>query len=222
MNGAVSDGTVALRVLGTAQAPGRRSAIETSRRCYIVGTASTIQSVGRDAKGSAEQNELYTRAVAEFGRMLERLPRGYEADPEKRRDLSQEIHFQLWRSLGSFDGRCSLKTWTLRVAHNTAASYVIRERRNNAKLISFEDIERIPEDPALPRDMDWEKALGDLYRLIFQLKPLDRQIIISYIEEMDAASIAEITGLTPANITMKIHRIKKILGRQFREEKSHA
>jgi RNA polymerase sigma-70 factor (ECF subfamily) len=51
---------------------------------------------------------------------------------------------------------------------------------------------------------------------------LDRQIIISYLEGMDGASIAEITGLRPANIAMKIHRIKKILAHRIREEQSHA
>src|SRR5258708_36213681 len=100
---------------------------------------------GAKSSGSPEQNELYTRAVAECGRMLDRLPAGYEANPDKRRDLRQEIHLQLWRSFVAFDGRCSLKTWSLRVAHNTAASDVIRERRRNAKLISFEQIERARE-----------------------------------------------------------------------------
>src|SRR3989442_2586206 len=115
-----------------------------TRECYKVGAASTIGIMGRGAKssGSPEQNELYTRAVAECGRMLDRLPAGYEADLDKRRDLRQEIHLQLWRSFGAFDGRCSLKTWTLRVAHNTAASYVVRERRRNAKLISFAFLRR--------------------------------------------------------------------------------
>src|SRR5450432_2295857 len=109
-----------------------------ARECYKVEAASTIGNMGRVAKssGSTEQNELYARAVAECGRMLDRLPAGYEADPDKRRDLRQEIHLQLWRSFGAFDGRCSLKTWSLRVAHNTAASYVIRERRVNARLVS--------------------------------------------------------------------------------------
>ena len=74
--------------------------------------------------------------------MLDRLAAGYEADPDKRRDLRQEIHLQLWKSFAAFDGRCSLKTWTLRVAHNTAASYVIRERRINANLVGLEEIER--------------------------------------------------------------------------------
>ncbi len=58
--------------------------------------------------------------------------------------------------------------------------------------------------------------------LIRQLKPLDRQVIISYLEDMDAASIAEITGLSPANVAMRIHRIKHILARRFREGGSHA
>jgi RNA polymerase sigma-70 factor (ECF subfamily) len=180
--------------------------------------------MGRGAKssGSPEQNEHYTRAVAEFGRMLDRLPAGYEADPDKRPDLRQEIHLQLWRSFGAFDGRCSLKTWTLRVAHNTAASYVIREQRANAKLIGLEEIERTLETVEPPRDIDRERALLEIQQVILKLRPLDRQIIISYLEGMDGAAIANITGLTPANVAMKIHRIKKILTHRIREEQPHA
>jgi len=194
------------------------------RECYKVGAASSIGIMGRGAKssGSPEQNEPYTRAVAECSRMLDRLPAGYEADPDKRRDLRQEIHLQLWRSFEAFDGRCSLKTWTLRVAHNMATSYVIRERRMNAKLISFQEIERTLESVGQPRDIDRERALRELQQVILRLRPLDRQIIISYLEGMDAASIADITGLTPANIAMKIHRIKKILAHRIRKEQSHA
>ncbi|MFN3326905.1 MAG: RNA polymerase sigma factor, partial [Bryobacteraceae bacterium] len=81
------------------------------------------------------QSELYSRAVEEYGRSLVRLASGYEADPERRRDLSQEIHFQLWRSLDVFDGRCSLRTWVFRVAHNTAASHVARRMRDAGRLV---------------------------------------------------------------------------------------
>src|SRR5207237_474444 len=147
--------------------------------------------------GSPEQNELDTRAVAECSRMLDRLPAGYEADPDKRRDLRQEIHLQLWRSFDAFDGRCALKTWTLRVAHNAAASYVIRERRVNAKLVGFEELEQTLESVEQQLDLDRDRALRDLQQVILTLKPLDRQIIISYLEGLDAASIADITGLTP-------------------------
>jgi RNA polymerase sigma-70 factor (ECF subfamily) len=181
--------------------------------------------VGRDpgsVAAAAERDELYQAAVREFGRALDRLAAGYEADPEKRQDLRQEIHLQLWRSFTVFDGRCTVKTWTFRVAHNTALSYVTRERRISTALVALETIEQsvAGADPA--PDIDRRRAIEHLRHLIRRLKPLDRQIMISYLEEMDTATIADITGLSPANVAMKIHRIKNILARRYFEEQSHA
>jgi RNA polymerase sigma-70 factor, ECF subfamily len=171
--------------------------------------------------GSAGREELYATAIGEYGRALDRLAAGYEADAEKRHDLRQEIHLQLWRSFELFDGRCSLRTWTFRVAHNTAVSYVNRERRSNTRLIGLEEIERtLPGELRVP-DIDRQRALRQLAGFIRQLKPLDRQIMISYLEEMDMATIAEITGLSAANVGMKIHRIKNILSSRFLEEKRY-
>jgi RNA polymerase sigma-70 factor (ECF subfamily) len=99
---------------------------------------------------------------------------------------------------------------------------VIRERRVNAKLVSFEEIERTMVSVEQPVDMDREMVLRDVQEVILTLKPLDRQIMISYLEGLDGASIADITGLTPANIGMKIHRIKKILAHRIRKEQPHA
>jgi RNA polymerase sigma-70 factor (ECF subfamily) len=164
---------------------------------------------------------LYAAASRDFGRMLDRLAAGYEADPEKRHDLRQDIHFQLWRSFEVFDDRCSLKTWTFRVAHNTAVSYVNRERRKNAPFVGLEEIERTVATEDREPDIDQKRALQQLSAFILQLKPLDRQIMISYLEDMDAATIAEITGLSPANVRMKIHRVKSILSSRFLEEKRY-
>ena len=75
------------------------------------------------------QDVLYREAADTYAAALERLARAYEADADQRRDLVQEIHIALWRSFAGFDGRCSLRTWVYRVAHNAATSYVIRQRR---------------------------------------------------------------------------------------------
>src|ERR1035437_5733632 len=115
------------------------SRVIAGRWCYKIADASTIDIVSRTQSSETpapKRDELYATTVREFGRALDRLAAGYEADPEKRHDLRQDIHFQLWRSFEVFDGRCSLKTWTFRVAHNTAVSYVNRERRNNAGVVS--------------------------------------------------------------------------------------
>ena len=192
--------------------------------CYKFGGAATIHIVEREySTGGApsKRDELYQTAILEFGRALDRLAAGYEADPEKRHDLRQVIHLQLWKSFEVFDGRCSLKTWVFRVAHNTAVSYVNRERRRNARFVSLEEIERTAPSLEGEPDIDQHRVLQQLSELIRQLKPLDRQIMISYLEEMDIASIADITGLSAGNVGMKIHRIKNLISRRFLEERHH-
>jgi RNA polymerase sigma-70 factor (ECF subfamily) len=166
-----------------------------------------------------DSDRLYSDAVDKYGSALERLARAYEADADKRRDLLQEIHFQLWRSFQRFDARCSPRTWVYRVAHNVAASHVIRERRTFLNLVSLEELERVPDKK--PVGADDRMNLERLSALIQKLKPLDRQVIVSYLEDMDAAAIGEITGLSPANVSMRVHRIKNILARWFHEGDDH-
>ena len=167
------------------------------------------------------QQQLYDAAVAEYRLAFDRLAAGYEVNVEKRRDLRQEIHFQLWRSFGVYDGRCSLKTWCFRVAHNTAVSYVDRERRSGL----FVELEEIEEPSAYGKGIDQidkDRSLARLHELIHRLKPMDRQIMLSYLEGMDNGAIAEITGLSIANVGMKIHRIKNVLTQRFGRERQRA
>ena len=163
------------------------------------------------------RDNLYSEAVAQFGPALERLARAYEANPEKRRDLSQEIHFQLWRSFEGYDARCSVRTWIYRVAHHVAVSHIIRERRVFSNLVSLEELEALPDRAGGSSTADRRLNLDRLSALIQRLKPLDRQVIVSYLEGMDAATIGEITGLSPTNVAMRIHRIKNLLAKRFHE-----
>jgi RNA polymerase sigma-70 factor (ECF subfamily) len=168
----------------------------------------------------AARRETYFRtAVNEFGPVLDRVAAGYEADADKRHDLRQEIHLQLWRSLEVFDGRCSFKTWILRVAHNTAVSYVSRERRWRSRFVSIEEMDKQADESCnAAAVLDRKRALDQLHGLIHRLKPIDRQVILSWLEDLDASSIAEITGLSTANVAMKIHRIRNVLARRFHQE----
>ncbi len=174
------------------------------------------------ATRTSRQDELYQEAAATYGSALQRLVRAYEADPDRCRDLSQEIHLALWQSLARFDNHCSLRTWVYRVAHNVAVSHVVRDHRKNSRtLVGLETVEAMAAAEDRERTLDQQQALEKLLRLIQQMKPLDRQVILSYLEDMDAASIAEITGISPGNVATKIHRIKNILARRFHEGGSH-
>jgi RNA polymerase sigma-70 factor (ECF subfamily) len=167
--------------------------------------------------------ELYEHAIAAHGPALVRLARSYEADPHSRQDLLQEIHFALWRSFASYDGRCSMRTWTYRVAHNVAASHVLRDRRRGARaLVGLDALEA--RSHAIDGAQVTEQRLDQewLHELLRQLKPLDRQLMLLYLEGFDAASIGEVSGLSAGNVTTKIHRIKKILSDRAREGEHHA
>ena len=65
--------------------------------------------------------------------------------------------------------------------------------------------------------VDRQRALERLHDLIARLKPLDRQVMLLYLEQLDAASIAEITGLSAANVATKVRRIKQLLIQRFHE-----
>jgi RNA polymerase sigma-70 factor (ECF subfamily) len=164
------------------------------------------------------QDDLYQEASAIYGLPLERLAHAYEADPEIRRDLLQEIHLALWRSFRGFNGLCSLRTWVYRVAHNVASSHMARQRRMRSRvLVSLEDVDLLPDAKEGELAVHRRESLQRLLELIQQLKLPDRQVILAYLEGMDAAEIAEITGLSAGNVATKIHRIKRLLARRFEE-----
>jgi len=175
-----------------------------------VGEAGAIPAV------KSRQDELYNEAAGNFGPAIERLAHVYEADPDIRRDLLQEIHIALWRSLAAFDGRCSLRTWLYRVAHNVSTSHVIKQRRSKGPgLVGLDELENLPEASGRQEAADRNQDLARLMDLIQRLQPLDRQVILSYLEGMDAASIGEITGLSARYVSTKVYRIKEVLARRF-------
>jgi RNA polymerase sigma-70 factor (ECF subfamily) len=180
---------------------------------------SAVESIPTEA---SRQDALYQEIDLSYGAALERLARAYEADRESCRDLLQDIHIALWRSLTAFDQRCSLRTWVYRVAHNVATSHVIQDRRAKSRtFVSLDvlDVEPVRNDAESTADR--QRALDRLLAMIQLLNPIDRQVILLYLEGLDAASIGEITGISAGNVATKVHRIKNILVRRFHEGRRH-
>jgi RNA polymerase sigma-70 factor, ECF subfamily len=196
----------------------RKSLLESS----VASNYLFVRSPDPTSVGDVNQDSLYEQAADTYGSSLDRLARAYELDPEVRRDLLQEIHFQLWRSFAHFDRRCSLRTWVYRVAHNVATGHMLRQRRIKERLVNVEALEALPGRDHVESAASQAQALDRLSMLVQRLKPLDRQIIISYLEGMGATAIGELTGFSPSNIAMKVHRIKDALRRWFGEGGVHA
>jgi RNA polymerase sigma-70 factor, ECF subfamily len=101
---------------------------------------------------------------------------------------------------------------------HTAANYIVRQRRANiSNLSTLEEIEASPDPTDHQRNLEERIALDRLLQLIHRLRPMDRQVMLLYLEDMDAESIGEITGISAGNVRVLIHRVKSILARQFHE-----
>ncbi|MEO8064196.1 MAG: RNA polymerase sigma factor [Pseudomonadota bacterium] len=165
---------------------------------------------------TAGQEALFEKAAAEFAAPLARLARAHEADAHLQQDLLQEIHIALWRSLVAFGGRCSLRTWVYRVAHNVAATHVLRDRRRQThRLTTLDEIDLAGDAPDVDAELDAGRAMQQITALIQSLKPLDRQVIILHLEGLTADEIAEIAGISPANTHTKLTRIRQLLTERF-------
>jgi RNA polymerase sigma-70 factor (ECF subfamily) len=172
---------------------------------------------------AADDARWYDDAIAEFGPSLARLAAAYEFDRAQQQDLLQEIHLALWRSFAGFRQQCSLRTWVYRVAHNTAATHVRRQKRaGGSRLVSLEELDDLPGASDAERSLDEASVLARLTSLIQCLKPLDRDVMLLYLEGASATAIGEVTGLSAANVAQKVHRTKKVLQRHFRGEERHA
>jgi RNA polymerase sigma-70 factor (ECF subfamily) len=110
-----------------------------------------------------------------------------------------------------------VRTWVYRVAHNVAATHVDRERRAKRAFVPLKEIEHLPAAHNTGADLDASEAIARLHALIRQLKSPDRQVMTLYLEDLDAAAIAEITGLSPGAVATRISRLKTHLARLFHE-----
>src|SRR5687767_15634425 len=111
--------------------------------------------------GKTAQDARYLAVARQHGAMIERLARGYEADPELRRDLVQEIHAALWRSFAIFEGQCAEKSWVHRIAHNVGVTHMMKgQRARKAQLVGLEQIAELPgaDDP---EHATGERSLSD-------------------------------------------------------------
>jgi len=166
----------------------------------------------------------YATVAEDYGPALGRLVRGYEADPDRQRDLLQDIHLALWRSLPTFDGRASLRTWVYRVAHNVAVTHVLKSARHRPeRLLPIESFEEACSAGDAVLHTEQRDAVARLATLVRQLRPGDRQVILLYLEGFDHAEIAEMAGISPENAATKVHRIKRVLqGALARGSEDHA
>lgn len=151
---------------------------------------------------------LFAAIQREHPGLIGRIVHAFAPAVGDRDDLCQEILIALWEALPQFDDRSKLSTYVYRVALNCALNWQRSRRRYREKLESFA---RLPAAPAAAESPETHARLQWLYARINELPPVDRSLILLSLDRIDYDTIAEITGLSVANVGVRLHRIKQRL-----------
>ena len=153
--------------------------------------------------------------VFEHMRIIYKVCTLYAAE-EDREDLKQEIIYQLWKSYPSFRGESKFQSWMYRIALNTAM-LGLRARKHKYTRLTDQALEAGIEEDSFPEE---ENRIRQLYKHISKLKDLDKTIVFLYLEQCSYEEIAEITGISVKNVSVRLVRIREKLRKLFHVQSS--
>jgi RNA polymerase sigma-70 factor (ECF subfamily) len=155
---------------------------------------------------------LFARYQVRVFRFIQRRVRS-EAIAE---ELTNEVFMEVWRSAAKFEGRSSLTSWMLGIAHNKAVS-MLRKRRDDEL---DDDAARAIEDDADDPEVTAQKTdKGARLRACLDRLSNDHKTIVDlvYYQEMSIAEVAEIVGIPENTVKTRMFYARKKLSEFLKE-----
>jgi len=157
--------------------------------------------------------ESFEPLVMKYQTRVFALARRYARREDEVEDIVQTVFLKAYSKLSSYRGDAPFDHWLMRTATYTCYDFLRKHQRNrewNASDLSDEEndwFENIGEESSAETDREAASALVN--KLLDGLKPEDRHIItLLELERQTIKEIAELTGLTEANVKVKAHRTR--------------
>jgi len=147
--------------------------------------------------------------------ILYKVANNYGKNSEDRKDLIQEIIYQLWKAFDNYNPQFQYSTWIYRISLNTAISFYRKERTITQNKVDIDDSLLVVSDILFNQEM--EDNLNLLQHFIYELKEMDKAIMLLYLEQKSHKEIAEIIGISESNVGTKVSRIKLLLSQKFKK-----
>ena len=144
--------------------------------------------------------------------MLGQVVHAYGWTEDERRDLEADVVAHLWKAFGGYDRGRPFSTWMYRIALNVAISSSRRRR----ELLRIDEAATAPAPD--PSSTERDQQLRSLQRFVSSLPPLDRALVLLYLDERSQKEIADVLGISESNVSTRIHRIKQRLRERMRVE----
>lgn len=152
--------------------------------------------------------EIFTRLLEQHAGIIRKVAFGYSSTFADRQDLTQEINLQLWRAYPRYSPDRPFSTWMYRIALNVAISFLRRQTRPARQTLSLEENEIDLVDDSAGR-AEPDDRLSVLQHVIASLAPLDRGLMLLYLEDHSYREIAAVLGITETNVATKLNRLKQ-------------
>ena len=157
---------------------------------------------------AADDKETFLRLLDQHGGIIRKVAAGYSSRLADRHDLEQEITLQLWKAYPRYSPDRPFSTWMYRIALNVAISFLRRHTRPGRQTISLEETEiEIADENAQAAETDERIPL--LQKVIASLPPLERALLLLYLDEHSYSEIAAVLGITETNVATKLNRLKQ-------------
>lgn len=161
-----------------------------------------------------DQHIAFLEQLDRHKALLYKVANAYCPRREDRGDLIQEIAAELWQAWPNYDGRAAVSTWMHRIAVNVAISLFRGEGRRIRDALPIEEfgMDLAAADRVLDAEGDDLRAL---HQLIARLDPLNRALILLYLEGYGQDEIADMLGIGSSNVATRVNRIKQRLQRDY-------
>lgn len=164
------------------------------------------------------KQEDFRKVVDENYGKISRICLHYFGSREEADDVCQEVLLKVWLNIDKFRGESSLSTWISRIAVNVCMT-TFRNRKPETVRLGSDELRHLGDK--MPDDIDpetgEEEKLKFFHAFMQKLPAADRTLVTLYLEDMESADIAAVTGLSDANVRTRIHRIKKQIKEEWEE-----
>jgi RNA polymerase sigma-70 factor (ECF subfamily) len=184
------------------------------RRQSVAASAGTGGATSGDREGDPE--DLH-KLVVEHGDAIYRLALSVVRDSSLAEDIAQETLVKAWLALPSFRADSSLRSWVLRIAHNTAIS-TLRTRR--AVVIDPHDLPERHTTPerSVEARVQSDVVMDEFVEALETLDELSRSIVVlRELEGLSYDEIAEILDVPMPTVKTRLLRARRRLGAALRE-----